>query len=135
VEGALAQPVGREPGVAEHWSGRVPGLAEVHFYGRTEKALHEVPEVGDVGLGGEVVAFALDDAPRETRRRLGCRLGREEPHVPDEQAADDRIVTGADRCPPVVGDAGAHFLDAADAVGLAEQLLGLGDQHRRRVAE
>jgi hypothetical protein len=113
----------------------VPRLAEVHLYGRPEEALHQVPEISNVGLRGEVVAFALDDAACKARRRLGRRLRREEPHIPDEQAADNRIVAGADRCPPVVSDAGAHFLDAADAVGLAEQLPGLGDQHWRGVAE
>jgi hypothetical protein len=56
-------------------------------------------------------------------------------HVPDEQAADDRVLGATHRSAPVVTDAGPHLLHVASPVGLAEEFPCLGDLQPRRVAE
>src|SRR5262249_2099096 len=94
----------------------------------------QVLEVGRDGDLGKLEALALHDVGSETGGRLGWGVGREEPYVPDEQAPDDGIFTGADRGLPVVPDAKAHLFEAGRSAGLAEQLPCLGQPHRREVA-
>ncbi len=45
LEGLLAQPVRRQPRVAEHRPRPVPGLAEVQFHRGAEDQLQQVSEV------------------------------------------------------------------------------------------
>ena len=69
------------------------------------------------------------------RRRFLDQVFRKEPDVSYEQAADNRILSRADRNAAVGRDTGSYLFHAGGPVGLAEELPCLGDSQPRRVAE
>jgi hypothetical protein len=127
LEGLLTEPVRREPRVAEHRPGLVPGLAEVEFDRRAKHELHEVPEVARNACVGHVVGLPLDDVRGEARGRVVGEIIGKKRHVANEHAADLRVLAGCYRLSPVMGDARAHLIQIGHAIRQAEHLPRLRD--------
>ena len=75
MEGALAEPVGRQPRVDEHWSWPVPWLAEVQVHRFAQEHVQQFGEIRRDGGVGEVVALPLDNVGGKARGRSAGLLG------------------------------------------------------------
>ena len=75
LEGPLAEPVGRQPRIAEHGSWPVPWLAEVEFHLNAEGQLQKPGEVWLHRWLGKVVALAPHDVGGEWGGGAAMRSG------------------------------------------------------------
>lgn len=113
----------------------MPGPAQVNRRRRPDQTVDQQIEVRRrIGVG-QVVGLALYDIRRERWRWIDSRFVGEEGHVPDEDAADDRILPCTDRLLAVAPDTAAHLVDTRSSIGLAEELPRLGDPQLREAAE
>jgi hypothetical protein len=82
---------------------------------------------------GGVEALALHNVGREAWRRYHGSIFREETGISDEDAADLRVLSRADRM--VASNLAPHLLQADRTVPRTQQLPGIRYPHRHEAAE
>src|SRR5664280_3139712 len=132
LERLLSKPLRGQPRVPVHRTWVAPHLVAVGP--DVEQTAQQLVEVLRPARVRQVVALALHHVGGKLRRWLDGLSGREEPDIADEDASDDRILTGPDDFVSVLTDSRAHLGEAVRAVVLAEQFPSLGNPKRRKLA-